>query len=110
MNQTRIAVAVATLLSLGLVVFGESPSPDAIQQLAADYFAKRPSQSVHAGLTLDEARQAQKDFVARLMPKLGKRVGFKVGLTSKAVQESVGASAPILGGWKLPKCLWFRIA
>jgi 2-keto-4-pentenoate hydratase len=52
---------------------------------------------MHAGLSLDEARRTQKDFVAQLTPKLGPRVGFKVGLTSKAVQESLGASTPVRG-------------
>jgi 2-keto-4-pentenoate hydratase len=79
------------------VALAAPPSADAIKQLAEDYFAKRTSQSVHAGLSLDEARRVQKEFVAILTPKLGERVGFKVGLTSKAVQESVGASNPVRG-------------
>jgi hypothetical protein len=44
------------------VAFAAAPSPDAIKQLADDYFAKRPSQSLHAGLSLDEARRAQKSL------------------------------------------------
>jgi 2-keto-4-pentenoate hydratase len=87
----------AALFAACFVALAAAPSADAIKQLAADYFAKRPSQSVHAGLSLDEARRAQKEFVAHLTPKLGPRVGFKVGLTSKAVQESVGASNPVRG-------------
>ena len=39
----------------------------------------------------------QKDSSRSFTPKLGPRVGFKVGLTSKAVQESVGASTPVRG-------------
>jgi 2-keto-4-pentenoate hydratase len=95
-GAARIAL-VAALLSLGFAASGAAPSNDAINQLAADYFAKRPSQSLHAGLTIGEARGAQKEFVARLTPKLGRPVGYKVGLTSKAVQESVGASTPVRG-------------
>jgi 2-keto-4-pentenoate hydratase len=85
------------LLAACFVARAEPPSSDAIRQLTEDYFAKRPSQSVHAGFSLDEARRAQKEFVTHLTPKLGPRVGFKVGLTSKAVQESVGASNPVRG-------------
>src|SRR4051812_42913305 len=85
------------LLAACFVARAAAPSADAIKQLAEDYFAKRPSESVHAGLSLDEARHARKEFVAHLTPKLGPRVGFKVGLTSKAVQESVGASSPVRG-------------
>jgi 2-keto-4-pentenoate hydratase len=75
----------------------EPPPADSIKHLADDYFARRPTQSVHAGMDLAEARQAQKQFVSVLTPRLGRRVGFKVGLTSKAVQESVGATAPVRG-------------
>lgn len=70
---------------------------EAIQQLTDDYFAKRPNRTIGAGLTLDEARMAQRKFVARLTPQLGARVGFKIALTSKAAQESAGASQPVRG-------------
>jgi 2-keto-4-pentenoate hydratase len=93
-SKTPLFVA---LLPIYFVALAAAPSADTITQLAEDYFAKRPSQSVHAGLSLEEARRAQKEFVARLTPKLGPRVGFKVGLTSKAVQELVGASDPVRG-------------
>lgn len=96
MKPIRILFSV-TLLSACSVTRAAAPSADAINQLVADYFAKRPSHTVHAGLSIDDARHAQKEFVAHLTPKLGPRVGFKVGLTSKAVQESVGASNPVRG-------------
>lgn len=86
-----------TLLAASSIIQAAEPSAGAIKQLVFDYFAKRPSQSLHAGLTLEEARAAQTEFLAHLTPKLGARVGFKVGLTSKAVQESVGASNPVRG-------------
>jgi 2-keto-4-pentenoate hydratase len=86
-----------TLLAWSAVVRAEAPSTDAIRQLAEDYFAKRPNQTVHADITLEEARRTQTEFVARLIPKLGPPVGFKVGLTSKAVQQSIGASNPVRG-------------
>jgi 2-keto-4-pentenoate hydratase len=85
------------LLAACLVTRAATLPANAINELVADYFAKRPSHAVHAGLTMDDARQAQQEFVARLTAKLGPRVGFKVGLTSKAVQESLGASNPVRG-------------
>jgi 2-keto-4-pentenoate hydratase len=75
----------------------QAPDAQAIQQLAGDYFARRPSHAIHAGLRLDEARRVQREFIAQLTPKLGPPAGYKVGLTSKAVQESVGASTPVSG-------------
>ena len=95
-GQIRIAISIVAACA-GCTAPAAEPSTDAINQLTADYFAKRPSTSVHAGLNLAEARNSQKAFVARLTPRLGPRVGFKVGLTSKAVQESVGASTPVRG-------------
>lgn len=95
--MNRSGIVFSALLSACFLAFAAAPTADSIKQLSEDYFAKRPSQSLHAGLTLDEARRAQKEFVPRLTPKLGPRVGFKVGLTSKAVQESVGASEPVSG-------------
>jgi 2-keto-4-pentenoate hydratase len=95
----RIAqsLGISVTLFISTMAFAAPPTNDNIKQLGADYFAKRPSHALHAGLSLDEARQSQKRFVALLTPKFGPRVGFKVGLTSKAVQESVGASAPVRG-------------
>jgi 2-keto-4-pentenoate hydratase len=96
MSRIQTAVSI-TLFSACQAAFSAEPPAEALKQLTDDYFAKRPSQSLHAGFGLDDARRLQKDFVARLEPKLGRRVGFKVGLTSKAVQESLGASAPVRG-------------
>src|SRR6185436_8978479 len=96
MNTTRLLL-LGFVLCFGPRTIAQTPSADAIKQLADDYFARRPSQTLHAGLSLMEARAAQKEFVSRLKPKLGPAIGFKVGLTSKAVQESVGATAPMRG-------------
>ncbi|HEY6167228.1 MAG TPA: hydratase, partial [Verrucomicrobiae bacterium] len=96
MNALRLLCS-AALLAVALAARAAAPSADAIQQLADDYFSKRPSSALHAGMSLDEARRAAADFVTKLTPRLGPRVGFKVGLTSKAVQESLGASSPVRG-------------
>ena len=60
--NSKIPLFVA-LLAACFVARAAAPSADAIKQLAEDYFAKRPSQSVHASLSLDEARRTQKEFV-----------------------------------------------
>ncbi|HEY2573209.1 MAG TPA: hypothetical protein VGH65_04040 [Verrucomicrobiaceae bacterium] len=95
LNRFLSALLLSFLFSCG--ARAGTPSAAAIKQLADDYFSKRPSTVLHAGLTLAEARQAQDDFVSRLIPQLGECAGYKVGLTSKAVQESVGATAPVRG-------------
>jgi 2-keto-4-pentenoate hydratase len=96
MTRIPIVVSASLLLAIGAAQSAE-PSAGAVKRLADDYFARRPSVSLHAGLAMDEARGVQKEFVAQLVPKLGNPVGFKVGLTSKAVQESLGVSSPVRG-------------
>jgi 2-keto-4-pentenoate hydratase len=73
------------------------PAREAIKQLAEDYFALRPSQALTRGMTQEEAFQAQKDFVERLSPKLGNRVGYKAGLVTQEAQQRFGINSPVRG-------------
>ena len=94
----RILILIATVTVLFCIpVPAESPSANAIKQLTTDYLAKRPTTALHAGMNLAEARGAQSEFVAQISNKLGKRIGYKVGLISKAAQEGAGASGPARG-------------
>jgi 2-keto-4-pentenoate hydratase len=75
-----------------------APAPEnALDELVADYLARRPSHSLHAGMSLTEARQMQDRFVARLKPSLGPTVGYKAGLINKAAQRSLGLTNPVSG-------------
>lgn len=76
---------------------GAPPSAEAIRQFAEDYFAVRPSQALPKGMTQEEALQGQRDFVAKLTPKLGEPVGYKVGLVTKEAQERFGLRSPVRG-------------
>jgi len=96
MNPNRVLLSLV-LLCASHAAFAQAPTAQSVKQLADDYFAMRPSQVFHAGLGLDEARRAQREFIAQLTPRLGRPIGYKVGLTSKAVQDSVGASTPVSG-------------
>jgi 2-keto-4-pentenoate hydratase len=84
------------LLSAALT-WAAAPSPQALDQLVQDYFAKRPSQALTKGFSLEEALQAQQQFVAKLTPKLGKPIGYKVGVVTKEAQQRLGLSAPARG-------------
>jgi 2-keto-4-pentenoate hydratase len=91
-----------TVLALGLVLVScllqGAPLPDtAIGQLVSDYLAIKPSQWSGQSLTLDEALRAQSAFVKQLEPKLGKPVGYKVGLVTREMQERFRATAPVRG-------------
>ena len=68
-----------------------------LPQLVEDYFAKRPTQALQKGLDLEHAYANQQKFIEQLIPKLGPRVGYKVGLVTKQTQERYGASGPMRG-------------
>jgi 2-keto-4-pentenoate hydratase len=95
--KPRCAFLVAGLFAGLSAATAAGASPEAIQQLVKDYLDKKPSTSLQPGFDIREARRTQKAFVTQLSQKFGPIVGYKVGLTSKAVQESVGASAPVRG-------------
>jgi len=86
------------MLAISCAIAGAAPpSAEAIKQFAEDYFAVRPSQALPKGMTQEEALQAQKDFVAKLIPKLGQPAGYKVGLVTKEAQQRFGLSSPVRG-------------
>jgi 2-keto-4-pentenoate hydratase len=70
---------------------------DAIQRLAEDYFAKRPMIVASPEMGMTEALRRQEQFVAKLSEKLGKPVGYKVGLVTKEAQQRYGVTSPVRG-------------
>jgi 2-keto-4-pentenoate hydratase len=82
------------LLSIGLAIVlyaaqanAVCPSPDQIDRFVKDWKSKAPTGALAAGANLDDAMCAQGLLVERLKPELGETVGYKAGLTSKALQE-----------------------
>lgn len=73
------------------------PDPAAIARFVADYRALTPARSFGPGLSLADGLCAQKAVVAALSADLGRAVGYKVGLTSKAVQERFKVPHPVRG-------------
>lgn len=75
-----------------------APVPAAVvEQAVADYLAVRPVEGIGAGLALSEALAAQRRFVALLEPRLGRPVGYKVGLVTRESQERYRVNAPVRG-------------
>jgi len=89
-------VVLGSLLAAG-PLRAETPSAEAIYQVVEDYLARRPSQGYASPLTMPEALTTQRAFVAALEPDLGKRVGYKVGLVSREMQERMGINSPVRG-------------
>lgn len=65
--------------------------------LLLDHFQQRTPLTAPVTLTLEEARAVQQQFVELLQPTLGPVVGYKAGLTNKAVQERLGVDRPLRG-------------
>ena len=73
------------------------PSGQAIEQMVEDYFALREMKVTHKPFSISEALVAQRSFVKRLEGRLGKPVGYKVGLVTREMQERFGVESPVRG-------------
>ncbi|MEY2409643.1 MAG: hypothetical protein QOF48_2313 [Verrucomicrobiota bacterium] len=83
-----------------LVVSGASaalPPLGAVDQLAEDYFARRLMPPFPQRLTMEEGLQVQRDFVKLLQPRLGRPVGYKVGLVTREMQKRWAIDQPVRG-------------
>jgi 2-keto-4-pentenoate hydratase len=70
---------------------------DPVERLAEDYFARRPTTAIGSDISMSDALRIQERFVEQLVPKLGRPVGYKVGLVTKEAQEKSGVTSPIRG-------------
>ena len=95
MTFLRWVVLCAAFASLPL--HAETPSAEAIYQVVEDYLGRHPSQGYALPMTMPEALKTQRAFVAALEPDLGKRVGYKVGLVTREMQEHFGINSPVRG-------------
>lgn len=57
----------------------------------------RPAPAIGADVSMTVARCIQRRIVEKLAPEYGRIVGYKAGLTSKAVQERFGVDQPVRG-------------
>jgi len=90
-NRTRLACALLYLCARACW------AADPVQQLADDYFAKRPTEAITRNVGMEGALRIQERFVAKLSEKLGKPIGYKIGLVTKEAQEKSGVTSPIRG-------------
>lgn len=93
--------ALMTILTLvGLLATGaahaDCPGSEEVGRFVADWQARRPAKALGVA-NQSEAACAREKVVAALGGSLGKVVGYKAGLTSKAVQERFKADAPVRG-------------
>jgi len=91
------AVAAALAVALPGAASAACPDDATVAAFAEAYLAKKPVEAFGTGLDAADAACARNKLVADLEKTLGPVVGYKAGLTNKAVQERFGASAPVLG-------------
>jgi len=85
------------LAALAACASAALPPAAAIQRLADDYIARRMTPAFPQGLSVEEAREVRDLFVKKLEPALGRPVGYKVGLVSRAMQDRWGVDHPVRG-------------
>lgn len=97
----RRALAAALTIAAALLAAGHAaaacPDAAAIDRFVQDYRALKPAKSFGPGLSVADGLCAQKTIVAALSGDLGRPVGYKVGLTNKAVQERFKVPHPVRG-------------
>ncbi len=93
MTSIKGRIACALLYTCPWLCFAADP----IQQLADDYFARRPMTVPSPEMSMPAALRVQDQFVAKLSEKLGKPVGYKVGLVTKEAQQKYGVTSPVRG-------------
>ncbi|MBI2314202.1 MAG: hydratase [Betaproteobacteria bacterium] len=91
------AIAAAWLWFFPVALQAACPPAERVAALASDFLEARPAKSLGADLSMDDARCAQALLVKELQKTHGRIVGYKAGLTSKAVQQRFNHSAPVRG-------------
>lgn len=91
----RLLLAAACVLPMA----AEAACPDeaAVRRLAEAILANTPSPALTGMASLADGQCAQDRLVGLLAPRLGRPVGYKVGLTNAAAQQRFGVSHPVTG-------------
>jgi 2-keto-4-pentenoate hydratase len=93
MNYMRFVCLIVLASALSRAI----AAPDQVSTMVNDYLALREMPAWTGSSTYDEATRVQDAFVDALVPKLGKPVGFKVGLVTKEAQERFNIPHPVRG-------------
>jgi 2-keto-4-pentenoate hydratase len=91
------AALLVSLLGLASAARADCLPDSRVAALAADLLAHRPVAEPPAGLAAGDAYCSQDRLVARLVPVLGRPVGYKVALTSAPMQAMFATDRPARG-------------
>jgi 2-keto-4-pentenoate hydratase len=93
----KSALLSGVVIAFGLTpVLGACPSAEDIGRFMEDWRAKRHAKALPV-TDMKDAVCARDKLVEALIDSSGKIVGYKAGLTAKAVQERFNANAPVAG-------------
>ena len=82
---------------VGCSVRAASSPEQMLPGLVQDYLGRKEVSLGDAQISEEEAEWLQNAFVDALQPRLGKRVGYKVGLVTREAQERFGTDQPVRG-------------
>jgi len=88
-------ILLAALLALPVQAGAACPDEATMRQVAENLLANRPSPPIAGMTSLADGFCAQERLVALLIPHWGPPVGYKLGLTSAAVQQRFGVNHPV---------------
>lgn len=77
--------------------FAACPSHERIAAIARAWEAREPLRGLSPGLSMRDAECGRKRLVEALRLSQGRIVGYKAGLTNKAIQERMGIASPVRG-------------
>jgi len=72
-------------------------APDQVSVMVENYLALRDVPQWRGSADYDQALRVQDSFVHQLIPKLGKSIGWKVGLVTKEAQDRFNVDHPVRG-------------
>jgi len=87
-------------IALFLLLAGSSlchAAPDQVSVMVENYLALKDVPQWTGSADYDQAVRVQDSFVRQLIPKLGKPVGWKVGLVTKEAQDRFNIDHPVRG-------------
>ena len=85
------------LLAPAASAFAACPDPAQAEAMVKKWEQAEPIRGLPAGLNMDEAVCMRNELVKALQRRLGRVIGYKAGLTSKAVQQRFGYDQPVRG-------------
>ena len=90
--------ALSFLLALpASAVFAACPGEERIDAIVRAWQKAEPIRGLPADLAMADAVCIRDGLVERLLPSLGRIIGYKAGLTNEAIQQRFGVSSPVRG-------------